>query len=153
MGIDPGTADHVVDAVDQRIEEAVERVERMISVAEDAATPVVPNEYDAIAEGLHEATEDVEQAIERAGTIVGAAQEGGAMSGPTVELPVEKLSRATQHVEEAVERVESVMVVAHATPGPIEAEAKTGIVKNLSEATQQIREAVCDVDALVEAGG
>ncbi len=151
MGIDPGTADHVVDAVDQRIEEAVERVERMISVAQDAATPMPPNEREAIVEGLHEATEDVEQAIERVDTIVGAAQEGGATSGPTVELPVEELSRATQHVEKAVERVESVMVVTDEAPGPIEAEAKTTIVENLSEATQQIREAVRDVDALVEA--
>ncbi len=33
MGIDPATADHVVDAVDQQIEVAVARVEQLISVA------------------------------------------------------------------------------------------------------------------------
>jgi predicted PurR-regulated permease PerM len=151
MGIDPGTADHVVDAVDQQIEEAAERVERMISVAQDVSGPLTPNERETVVEGLHEATEDIEQAAEQVDTIVGAAQGGGDASGPTVELPVEELSQATQHVEEAVERVESVMVVTQARPGPIEAEAKAAIVESLGEATQQIREAVCDVDALVEA--
>jgi predicted PurR-regulated permease PerM len=113
MGIDPGTADHVVDAVDQRIEEAVERVERMISVAQDA----------------------------------------GEASAPTVELPVEGLSRATDHVEEAVERVESVMVATQAAPGPLDAQEKTVIVENLDEAAREIRAAVRDVDVLVEVAG
>jgi hypothetical protein len=91
----------VVDAVDQRIEEAVERVERMISVAQGASAPVTGNERESIVEGLHEASEDIEQAIEQVDTIVGAAQGAAEATGPTVELPVEELSRATQHVEEA----------------------------------------------------
>jgi hypothetical protein len=36
MGIDPESADHVVDARDQQIEGAVERVEKMITVAQDS---------------------------------------------------------------------------------------------------------------------
>jgi hypothetical protein len=104
MGIDPGTADHVVDAVDQRIEEAVERVERMISVAQDGATPVPPSEREALVEGRYEPTEDVEQAIERVDTIVAAAQEGGATSGPTLEL--KQIREAVRDVDALVEAAE-----------------------------------------------
>src|SRR6185295_10963293 len=39
MGIDPATADHVVDDVDQQIEVAVARVETLIALAEASAQP------------------------------------------------------------------------------------------------------------------
>ena len=102
MGTEPATADHVVDAVDQRIEVAVERVERMISVAQDALGPMALDERATLVEGLHEATVHVEQAVERVDTIMGTAQDGAGASGPRVELPVEELSQATQDIEDAV---------------------------------------------------
>ena len=73
------------------------------------------------------------------------------MSEPTIELPVEELSRATQHIEEAVERVESVMAATQAGTEPIRGEEKAAIVESVGEATQQIREAVRDIATLVEA--
>jgi predicted PurR-regulated permease PerM len=41
MGIDPATADHVADAVDQQIEKAGVQVERIISAAEETSEPLV----------------------------------------------------------------------------------------------------------------
>jgi predicted PurR-regulated permease PerM len=62
MGIDPGTADHVVDAADQQIEVAVARVEEMISVAEDTSDPLAARERAAIVATLRGATDEIEQA-------------------------------------------------------------------------------------------
>ena len=52
MGIDPATADHVVDAVDQQIEVAGARVERIISAAEETSEPLAAEERAAIVEKL-----------------------------------------------------------------------------------------------------
>jgi hypothetical protein len=48
MGIDPATADHVADAVDQQIEQAGAQVERTISAAEETSEPLAAKERAAI---------------------------------------------------------------------------------------------------------
>ena len=65
MGIDPQTPDHVVDAADQHIEQAVEQVERLITVAQDDAGPMNAQQRATIVEALQEATQHVEQAVDR----------------------------------------------------------------------------------------
>jgi ABC-type transporter Mla subunit MlaD len=94
MGIDPTTADHLADAVDQQIEEAGVQVERIISAAEETSEPLAAKERAAIVGKLEGATEDVEQAVERVETVIAANADSRA--------PIDDLERATQHFEDAV---------------------------------------------------
>jgi predicted PurR-regulated permease PerM len=94
MGIDPTTADHVADAVDQQIEEAGLQVERIISTAEETSESLAAKERAAIVGKLEGATEDVEQAVERVETVIAANADS--------QAPLDDLERATQHFEDAV---------------------------------------------------
>jgi ABC-type transporter Mla subunit MlaD len=94
MGIDPASADHVADAVDQQIEEAGAQVERIISAAEETSGPLAAKERAAIVGKLEGATEDVEQAVERVETVIAASADS--------QAPLDDLERATQQFEDAV---------------------------------------------------
>jgi predicted PurR-regulated permease PerM len=94
MGIDPATADHVADAVDQQIEKAGVQVERIISAAEETSEPLAAKERAAIVGKLEDATVDVEQAVERVETVIAANADS--------EAPLDDLERAAQHFEDAV---------------------------------------------------
>jgi predicted PurR-regulated permease PerM len=99
MGIDPDSADHVVDARDQQIEGAVERVEKMINVAQDSGAPIaqviattqVPAgpidvaERSSIVERLDEATRQIRGAVEEVDVMVTAAQEPDPADSPDAE--------------------------------------------------------------------
>jgi len=93
MGIDPATADHVVDAVDQQVEAAVARVETLISAAEETSGPMATEAQAAIVEKLQGATEEMEQAVERVD--VAATQDSPGTPGPEVDLPPGEPSPAT----------------------------------------------------------
>ena len=105
MGIDPGTTDHVVDAADQQIEEAVARVESIISVAEKTSEPMAAEDRAAIDEKLRGATEEVEQAVERVDTLVAAAEDSVETSPPAAELGLTELSDATGQVRQSAQPV------------------------------------------------
>ena len=94
MGIDPATADHVADAVDQQIEEAGVQVERIISAAEQTSEPLAAKERAAIVGKLEAATEGVEQAVARVETVIAANASSQASLGD--------LERATQQFEDAL---------------------------------------------------
>lgn len=70
MGIDPESADHTVDAMDQRIEEAVERVAELVAVTRDAA-PVPAADAAAMVALLQETTDQLAEAVEGLGTVGG----------------------------------------------------------------------------------
>jgi hypothetical protein len=148
MGIDPQTPDHVVDAADQHIEQAVERVEQLITAAQDTAGPLDAEGRATIVEELQDATQHMEEAVDQVDTLMSAAQERTEANGPTVEMPLGELSQATQHVAEAVERVETVMVAAHGASGPLEPAERETIVEALDQATQQMKQAVGQVGTL-----
>jgi predicted PurR-regulated permease PerM len=142
MGIDPEAFDHVMDAVDQEIEQALERIEAMMAVA--------PQPSDGIVGGFHEAAQHVERAKDRVDTIVATVQEGAEAGGPTVELPVRELGRATRQVGDAVERVESGVGRTMNSSGPIAQEERKTIIGELEAATNEMKQAVSDVDVLKE---
>jgi hypothetical protein len=146
MGID-ATADHVVDAVDEQIEVAVARVEKLISVAEETSEPIAIEAQAAIVERLQGATEQIEQAVERVDTIVVPAEDALGASGPTAGLAPTELSQATQQGEPGVEPVATAME----TQRPVEGAEPEAIVDNLDQATQRFKEAVQDVETLVVA--
>lgn len=152
MGIDPASADHVVDAQDQQIEGDVERVEKMISVAEDSGAAMDPAEHAALVERIQDAAQDIERAGEDAGeSSVTPAREPAAPRQTTIEVPLASLSAVSDEVGGGVERVEQVITTTRDSPGPIEGAERTTIVEKLDEATRQINGAVEDVDSLVAA--
>ena len=150
MGIDPNTADHVIDAVDQQIEQAAERAEQIIAVAREASKPMPAEARAAIVDEIHGATETIEQAVERVESIVAAAEQSVEAPG-TVTLPIAELSEATGQIGEAVERVETVVAATAESQQPIEGTERDAIVANLDDATGQIKDAVHDVDTLIVA--
>jgi len=94
MGIDPALADHVADAVDQQIEEAGVQVERIIAAVEETSKPLDAKDRATIVGKLEAATEGVEQAVERVGTVIAA--------NASSQVSLGELERATQQFEDAV---------------------------------------------------
>jgi predicted PurR-regulated permease PerM len=135
MGIDPATADHAVDAVDQQIEVAVARVEQLIAAAEKTSVPLATEAQAAIVEKLQDATEEIKQAVERADTIATLAADTPATSHPAVVRTLAEPSQAKGEGKRGVEQV--------ADP--------EAIVEHLDQATQRFKEAVQDVETLVVA--
>ena len=97
MGIDPATADHVADAVDQQIEEAGAQVERTISAAEETTEPLATKERAAIVGKLEAATEGVALAVDRVETVLA--------TNASSQVSLGDLERATQQFEDAVHDV------------------------------------------------
>lgn len=151
MGIDPATADHVVDAVDQQIEVAVARVEKLISVAEETSEPLAIEAQAAIIEKLEGATEQIEQAVEHVDTIEAPAEDALGTSGPTAQLPLAELSEATGQVGQAVAEVETIIAATAGSQGPIQSGQREASADSLGRATQRFKEAVQDVETLVVA--
>jgi predicted PurR-regulated permease PerM len=145
IGVDPESPEHAVDAADRQLEEAVERVEKMIAAASDGRLPCEDAE---LVEGLNEAAGHIEEAADRIDTIA-AASASDTSRTPVVELPANELAAATEQVEKAVERVESAITATQEASGPIEPTEREAIVENLDAATRQIKDAVDDVGSLV----
>jgi hypothetical protein len=150
MGIDPATADHVVDAVDQQIEVAVARVEKLISVAEETSEPLETRAQTAIVAKLQVATEQIEQAVERVDTIVVPGDAPGPR-GPTVALALTEPSRATGQEGHAVQQLATAIATTTETQDPAQGAEPEAIVDNLDQATQRFKGAVQEVEALVVA--
>jgi predicted PurR-regulated permease PerM len=96
MGIDPRIPDHVVDATDQRIEQAVERVETMIATAQEGAEPTGPPGEVPLAPVNHATQQQMEEAVERVETAVTKARENSDLPGVTDPTPSHKDSDAEQ---------------------------------------------------------
>jgi hypothetical protein len=132
MGIDPGTADHVVDAVDQQIEEVVARVERIMSVAEQNTEPMAAEERAAIVDKLHGATEGIEHAIERGDTIAATPEDSHETRRPTRwNSGLTERSDATGQVRQSAEPVEMVIAATADSPKPIRDGEPNAVVDHL----------------------
>ncbi len=114
MGIDPGSADHVVDAADQRIEEAVEQVGKLISSTHEQLQAMEPESHAMIVDDLHEATEHLAEVVDQAAK----AGERDGSKRPAEEPSVESVRDAAERAEGAVERVHSVLAVAQEAAAP-----------------------------------
>ena len=149
MGIDPATADHVVDAVDQQIEVAVARVEKLIEVAEETSEPLAAEAQASVVEKLEGATEQIEQAVERIDTVVVPAEDALGTSGPTVQPQLAELREATGQVGQAV--VETIIAATAGSQGPLQSGQREASIDNLDQAAQRFKEAVQDVETFVVA--
>jgi predicted PurR-regulated permease PerM len=151
MGIDPATADHVVDAVDQQIEVVAARVETIISAAAAAAGPMAAEDRAALVEQLHDAAMGIEPAVERVGTVVATAADSRETHGPSVELPLAELREATGQLGQAVEQVETVIAATPDSHWSVRDGKPEAIVDNLDHVGQRINEAVQDIETMVVA--
>jgi len=151
MGIDPGTADHVVDAVDQQIETTAARVEQLISAAEETSEPLPVEAQAAIVEKLQGATEQMEQAVERIDTIAAPSEDALRTSGLTGELAPADSSEATTRSERAVEQIATAITTPAETRDHVSEPVSDASVDNLDQATQRFEEAVQNVETLVVA--
>ena len=144
MGIDP-TADHVVDAVDQEIEVAVARVEKLISVAEKTSGPLAAEAQAAIVEKLQGATQD------RAGRRACRYDRVPAEAGLGMRDPrwrrrsPRRVRRRDKGAGRGTDRND------HSDTGARPGGRTEAVVDNLDQATQRFKEAVQDVETLVVA--
>jgi len=85
----------VVDATDQQIEQAAERVETMIATARGDTEPTGPPGEVPLAQ-LNHATQQMEEAVERVETAVTEAQDHSDPNGTTGTTPHRKDSDSEQ---------------------------------------------------------
>jgi hypothetical protein len=120
MGIDPEKPDHVVDAVDQQIEVAVARIEHVIALAQSPAAPLRAEDRAAILVQLNDATEAMEQALDRVDDVTASAVEGTdpavheAIVAAEQEAAIGELDRAAQLFTESIQDVEALVLAAQA---------------------------------------
>jgi predicted PurR-regulated permease PerM len=116
MGIDPGSADHVVDALDQQLEGAIERVKKVITAAECAGASGAPTAQVVLVNEIQGVAQDIEEAIGRVDDIVAATQEMPGSRGTAGEVPFARLCAATVQVERAIECVEEAVGTTQGPP-------------------------------------
>ena len=107
MGIDPTEAEHVIDAVDQRIEQGVSRIEESIAKAEAASGRMSAEAEAALRERLEAATTELEQTIDVVDPIVAAADQASEREAGSSAASLDELSRAAGQVGKIVERIEA----------------------------------------------
>jgi len=106
----PPTLDHVADTIDQRIEQAVDHVETIITAAQEEARSIKPETKETIVEELELATQQIEKAVQQVETIMPSSESDEQSSSPPLEPSVlEEVTQVAQQVEEAVQHVASVM--------------------------------------------
>jgi len=108
MGIDPETPEHVVDAVDQHLEEALDRIAAAIRIAQRAGRATDATERSQMLGTLQGAVQRLEGAVARVDAIAAATDPDAGD-----KLPVDELARATAQAEKAVAGVEEAL-------GPVE---------------------------------
>jgi hypothetical protein len=113
MGIDPDTPEHVVDAVDQQMEEAVERIATMIRTAQHAGGATDTEERSRMLAALQAALRRIERAVARVDAV-----EGAGVDRETEPLPLDELESATAQAEKAAEGAEAVVGTIEETPSP-----------------------------------
>jgi len=145
MGIDPATADHVVDAVDQRIEAAAGCVEQLITAAEEPSQPLAPAARTMLAERLQNATEEIEQAVDCADTTAVPAEQMPATHGPGVGLPPIETSQSLRQAAPSMDRADAAVAVR------ADGQGTELTADNLDQAAQRFAEAVRDIGIFVVA--
>ncbi len=111
MGIDPDSPAHVVDAVDQQLEEAVERLTSMIRLVQRDGPTDEPGRA-RLLQGLQAAMQRLEDVVTRVDALATSP-------GAADDLPLDELDRATTQASRAVEGAEAMVAVveeAGATP-------------------------------------
>jgi len=103
MGIDPDTPAHVADAVDQQLEDAIERITTTIGRAQHAAAGEDSAERARILTALDGALQRLEAAV---GQVDAVAPPDETATTPA-DLPLEELADATSQAEDAIEHAEA----------------------------------------------
>jgi flagellar hook-basal body complex protein FliE len=113
LGGNPQTSEHQADSFDQRIEQALERVETIITTTQEDATAMTSEARAAIMTEVQQATQTLEHAVEQTDMAIPTVQKEEKGKEPATEaLRVEELHQATQRVEQAVQRAGTVLTEA-----------------------------------------
>jgi predicted PurR-regulated permease PerM len=102
MGIDPATPEHVVDAADQELEQAVERIAGMIRAAQRSGRATGGDERTRLLQALQSALHRLEEAVAQ---VDAAVPSKGTHDHP----PLADLNRLTAQAARAVEGAEAVL--------------------------------------------
>jgi predicted PurR-regulated permease PerM len=113
LGRNADTADHVADVLDQRIEQAIERVETILATARSDTELITPEEHETIARAVQQAALAIEQAVNQINaTMPPAPSEEQAQQTEIAAPVVEQLQRKTRQIERAVQRAAEVLTEA-----------------------------------------
>jgi predicted PurR-regulated permease PerM len=110
MGIDPETPEHIVDAMDQNLEEVLDRIAAAIREAQRAGRATDATERTQMLSALQRAVQRLEGAVAHVDEISATA------SDADDALPLDELARATEQAETAVAGVEVVPGAAEEPP-------------------------------------
>jgi predicted PurR-regulated permease PerM len=113
MGIDPESPDHLVDAFDQRLETAIERIDRILA-ARDAGSTTASAERSEIIAALHSATEQLEEALKQFDAQTSVA-EGPTDYAAATDNAADVLAK-TEHAAGVVDDIESTIAATQGTP-------------------------------------
>src|SRR5262249_232038 len=102
LGLDPAAREEVVDAVDQQLEEAVERIAGLIHQAQSAGRATDSEERSGILAALQGALQRLESAVARVDAVPGAKGDDAGEA-----LPLDELERATTQAEKAIAGAEA----------------------------------------------
>jgi hypothetical protein len=118
MGIDPDTPEHVVDAADQQLAQAVERISAVMRTVQRAGGTTEAAERSRMVTALQTALQGLESAVARVDAMEPASgPEAAAEETPPLD---DELARATAQAEQAVTRAEAVVgPVSDVTPPPV----------------------------------
>jgi len=106
----------VIDAVDQRIEQAVARIKEAISEAEEASGRMTDEARAAVVKRLETATEGIERTIDLVDPIIAAVKNGAGPEGESSGPQLAELAQATGQISQDVERLEAAIATIVATP-------------------------------------
>src|SRR4030095_5972378 len=101
LGGNPQTAEHRADAFDQRIEQAVDRVETIVTTTQEEATAMTPEERAGIITEVQQGAQTMEKAVEQSDPAIPTAPGEEKREEPATEAPrMEERHQATQQVEQ-----------------------------------------------------
>ena len=105
MGFDPDTADHVVDAVDQRIEEAVGQVESIIATTQLQLAQLAPEAQASTVAHLEDFLSKLESALDE----LPRMEEPAPSTAPAAAGEVDILRDAAERIEHTVGKAQEVL--------------------------------------------
>jgi len=144
MGIDPASTDHVVDAVDQQIEGAAERAEKLLDVAQNTWHSLNDDQQRAILGKLQCAAEQMENAVALVEKI-SAADDGDGASAAAAHVP-SPATQASQQAEHAAGRAQQNIPDAALREAIIDQQA---LIDDLDRAAQRLKLSVEEVEVLI----
>ncbi len=142
LGIDPGTADHLVDAVDQQIEGAAGRVEHLLAMVASSTVPSDADALLAIMDRLQEATAHIQRSVERVDAVT---------NGEDIPPRLANNDEPSGSSNPPPQGGTSLIATTDAEQGPPESSAQQGGVDDVEQASLRFQEELLRIDEMIVA--